>query len=112
MPIDVLWEEMDWEAETSGPAPTRVLEAVRDDHSLVERFLLDLDSAAFPYLSFISLETVTVFHQANIGQLIMELEALCEQDHDPQVEKHLHEVLQLVAASQGPEDTLIAFRVR
>jgi hypothetical protein len=112
VPIDVLWEEKDWEDGTPGPAPTRVLEVVRDDHSLVERFLSGLNGADFPYLHFISLETVTVFHQPHIAQLITELEALCARDHDPHVAKHLRAVLQLVSAAYGPQDTLIAFRVR
>ena len=112
MPIDVLWEEMDWEGGTQGPALTRVLEVVRDDHSLVERFLLDLDGTDFPYLSFISLETFTVFHQSHLAQLIAELKALCARDHDPQVTKQLRAVLQLVSSAHGPRDTLITFRVR
>ena len=112
MPIDVLWEEMDWEDGTLGPAPTRVLDALRDDHSLVERVLANLDDAAFPYLSFISLETVTVFHQRHIGQLLSELEALCGRNHAPEVAKHLRAILQFVSAAHGPEDTSIAFRVR
>lgn len=112
MPIDVLWEEMDWEAESSGPAPTRVLDVVRDDHSLVERFLSDLQGEDFPHLRFISHETVTVFHQQHIAQLATELEALSTRKHDPQVAKHLRAVLQLVSAARGPKDTLIAFRVR
>ena len=110
MPIDVLWEKMDWEANPAGPAPTRVLKAVRDDHSLVECFLVDLDE--FPYLSFISHETVTVFHQPSIEQLIAELEALSRRKHDPHVGTHLHAVLQLVSAARGPKDTLVAFRAR
>jgi hypothetical protein len=112
MPIDVLWEEMDWEANTSGPAPTRVLDIVRDDHSLVKRFLSDLEDGAFPYLSFINPETVTIFHQQHIAQLISELEALSMRSHDPQVAAHLRAVLQFVSAALGPADTLIAFRAR
>ena len=112
MPIDVLWEEMDWEDETPGPAPTMVLDVLRDDQSLVERFLCDLQGADFPYLRFISQETVTIFHQQHLAQLVTELEALCARNHDPQVAKHLRAVLQLVSAARGPRDTLIAFRVR
>jgi hypothetical protein len=112
MPIDVLWEEMDWEANPAGPAPTRVLKAVRDDHSLVERFLVDLEDGEFPHLSFISHETVTVFHQPSIERLIAELEALSRRKHDPHVATHLRAVLQLVSAARGPKDTLVAFRAR
>jgi hypothetical protein len=110
--IDVLWEEMDWEAETSGPVPTRVLDSIRDDQSLVERFLTDLESKHFPHLSFISRETVTIFHQQHIPQLVQELEALSERKHEPQVATHLGAVLQFVTAACGPEDTLISFQVR
>jgi hypothetical protein len=112
MPIDVLWEEMDWEANPAGPAPTRVLKAVRDDHSLVERFLADLDDAEFPKLSFINRETVTVFHQRSIEQLTAELGTLSRRRHDPEVGSHLRAVLELVSAAQGVKDTLVAFRVR
>jgi hypothetical protein len=112
MPIDVLWEIMDWEVNPAGPAPIRMLKAVRDDHSLVESFLVDLDEAEFPYLSFINHETVTVFHQQHIGQLIAELEALSRREHDPSVATHLHGVLQLVSGARGRKDTLVAFRAR
>ena len=112
MAIDVLWQEMDWEAETLGPAHTRVLDIVRDDHSLVERFLSNLEGADFAYQRFISHETVTIFHQQHLPQLITELEALCDRDYDPEVAKHLRAVLQLVIAACGPSDTLIAFQVR
>jgi hypothetical protein len=110
--IDVFWEEMDWEDETEGPAPTRTLEVVRDSHSLVERFLSGLEGAEFPHLSFISRETFTVFHQQHIVQLITELEALSRQNHDPQIAKHLRAVSQLVFKACGSKDTLIVFRVR
>jgi hypothetical protein len=103
---------MDWAANTSGPAPTRVLAAVRDDDSLVERFLSSLDGGDFPNLAFISHETVTVFHQQAIPELIRELEALSARRHDAQVAHHLRVVLQLISGAHGSKDTLIAFRVR
>ena len=113
VPIDVLLEEMDWEAEPSGPAPTRVLRAVPDDHSLMERLLSVLQGGDLPYLRFISLETVTIFHQQHIAQLLTELEALStRQQHDPLVTRHLGAVTQLVSAARGLKDTLVAFRVR
>src|SRR5258706_15499454 len=112
MCINVLWEEMWWNNKTPDePAQTRVLAVVRDEHSLVERFLADFRVADFPYLRFISHETVTVFHQQHIPQLVKELEALCEQDHEPEVEKHLHDVLHLVHRAHGSENTFIAFEV-
>ena len=112
MSIEVLWEEIQWKDETPDePAETRVLTVVRDEHSLVERFLADFRVADFPYLRFISHETVTIFHQQHIPQLVNELEALCEQDHEPEVEKYLHAVLHLVCRARGSENTLIAFRV-
>jgi hypothetical protein len=112
VPIDVLWEKVNWEAETLGPAPTRVLAAVRDDQSLAEHFLSDLDGGDFSSLHFISHETVTVFHQQHIAQLVTELEALSDRKHDPQVAKHLRAVLELISAARGSKDTLISFRVR
>ena len=108
VPIDVLWEEMEWEAEPSGPTPTRVLKVVPDEHTLFERFLSDLEGEDFPYLRFISHETVTVFHQQHIAHLITELEALSTRKHDPEVAKHLSAVLQLVSAAHGLKDTLVS----
>ena len=71
MSIEVLWEEMRRRDEApQQPPETRVLAVVRDEHSLVERFLADFRVADFPYLSFISRETVTIFHQQHIPQLV------------------------------------------
>jgi len=112
LPIDVLWEEMYWEADASEPAPARTLEVVRDDFSLVERFLQDLKADEFPYLAFISRETVTIFHQRHLAQLVDELEVLSERNHEAQVADQLRAVLKLVSAAQGPEDTMIVFRIR
>jgi len=111
MSIEVRWEEMRWNDEAPDqPAESHVLAVVSDKYSLVERFLVAFRVAEFPYLRFISHETVTIFHQQHIPQLLQELEALCEQDHEPEVEKHLHAVLDLVRGAQGSENTLIAFR--
>ena len=112
MPIDVFWEDFDWAADTSGPVPTRVLKVVRDDHSLVTRFLTALQHDEFPHLSFISHETVTVFHQRSLGPLVGELEALRKREQDPAVLKQIGAVLELVAGARGPTESLIAFRVR
>ena len=112
MSIDVLWTEVDWDANVNGPAPSRVLAAVHDEYSLVARFLANLEANDFPYLSFISLGTMTVFHQRHLAQLISELRVLCERKHDAQVEAHLHAVLRFVSAARDPKDTSIEFRVR
>jgi hypothetical protein len=112
MPIDVVWEEMDWEANPSGPAPTRVLRVVPDNHSVVERLLSGLEGEDFEYLRFISHESVTIFHQPHISQLITELELLGTRKHDPQMAEHLSAILQVVSESIGVRDTLVAFRAR
>ena len=110
MPIDVLWEEMCWSDKPHEPVESHVLAALPDEHSLVERFLVDFRTADLPCLRFISHETVTIFHQQQIPQLIKELEALREQDHELDVEKLLRAVLDFVRSSYGAENTLIAFR--
>ena len=112
MSIEVRWEELWWSDERRDQlGGTRVLAVVSDVHSLVKRFLADFRVADFPYLRFISHETVTIFHQKHIPQLVKELEALCEQDHEPEVEKHIHAVLQLVRRAHGVENTHITFQV-
>ena len=54
------------------PGGTRVVDTIRDD-LLVERFISSLKGTEFPYLRFISLETVTVFHQQHLSLLVAEL---------------------------------------
>jgi translation initiation factor IF-2 len=111
MSINVLWEEMRWNDEAPHePGISHVLATLRDEHSLVQRFLVNFCTADFPYLQFISHETVTVFHQQHIPQLVRELEALCEQEHEPDVEKHLHAILEFVRHAYGTKNTHIAFR--
>jgi hypothetical protein len=112
MPIDVLWEQMDWEANPSGPAPTRTLRIVPDERGLVERVLSNLQDGDLPHLRFISHETVTVFHQQHIAQLLSELEVLGTRVREPEATKQLAAVLQLVADANGTMDSLVAFRVR
>jgi len=112
VPIDVQWEEMDWEANVSGPAPSRTLQLVSDDNSLVRGILSDLEDEEFPYLSFIGLDTVTVFHQRHLAQLISELERLAKKDFDTKVADHLELIEQLVFRAYGVEDTHITFRAR
>jgi hypothetical protein len=113
MAIDVMWEEfLPWSGDPQEALGTHVLATLADDHSLVERFLVDFRTADLPYLHFISHETVTIFHQQHIPQLVEELEILCQQDHDPDVESHLRAVLDFVRSAYGAKDTLIAFRVK
>jgi hypothetical protein len=103
---------MDWEANPSGPAPTRTLRIVRDERGLVERVLSNLPDGDVPYLRFISHKTVTVFHQQHIAQLQSELEVLGTRVREPEVTKQLAVVLQLVADANGTMDSLVAFRAR
>jgi hypothetical protein len=112
MAIDVQWEELRWSYKPDEPLDSHPLRILRDEESLVERFLIDFRVAELPYLRFIGRDTVTVFHQQQIPQLIKELETLCEQDHEQNVKKHLHAVLELVRAADGSPHTLIAFRAR
>ena len=112
MPVDVVREEMYWEADPKVPGRTRVVDVLNDDHLLIERFLSNLKGTEFPYLRFISLETVTIFHQQSLSQLVAELVKSSEGVEDPQIATQVREMAQFVFAALGVEDTLIAFRVR
>jgi hypothetical protein len=103
---------MYWEADPTVPGRTRVVDIVRDDHLLVEKFLSTINGTEFPYLRFISLETVTIFHQRHLSQLVAELVKSSEGVGDPQLAVQLRAMSQFVFAALGAEDTLIAFRVR
>jgi hypothetical protein len=63
MHIDVLWEEMRWSDDPHEPGYGHALEVLRDEHSLVERFLAESRTADLPNLHFISQGTETIFHQ-------------------------------------------------
>jgi hypothetical protein len=113
MSIDIHWEEMRWRiALPDQPGESHILATLRDDHSLVQHFLIRSRVSDFPYLSFISHESVTVFHQQHIPQLIKESEALSEQDFAPDVKVQLHAALDFVRRACGSRNTHIAFEAR
>jgi hypothetical protein len=103
---------MYWEAGPSVPGRTRIVATFRDDQLLVERFLSTLKGTEFPYLRFISLETVTIFHQQHLSQLVTELVKSSEVVDDPEIAVQVRAMSQFVLAALGAEDTLIAFQVR
>jgi hypothetical protein len=112
MQIDVLWEEMRWSDDPHEPGYGHTLEVLRDEHSLVERFLTHSRTADLPSLRFIGHETDSLFHQDHIPLLLGELKALSEQELEPEVEKHLHAVRDFVRRAYGKGDTFIVFRAR
>jgi len=99
MSIDVRWEAAPEWPETEG----HVLGELRDDDSLVERFLVRSKIQDLPYVRFInpSPNGLTVFHQQHMRQLIDELETLSQRQHDPDVARHLRAVLDFVRQAYG-----------
>jgi hypothetical protein len=92
MSINLRWETAPEWPETEG----LVLGELRDDDSLVERFLVSARILDLPNLRFIDPNSLTVFHQRGIRQLIDELETLAQRQHEPEVAQHLGAVLEFV----------------
>ena len=76
---------------------------------LVERFLPDAAAQDFPCLRFVDPYGDTVFNQAQITQLVLELERLLAQKQEPEVERHLRAVLEFVRQAVGQSHTYIRF---
>jgi len=80
-----------------------------DMNFYVEGFLPAEDATDFPCLRFVDPYGDTVFNQAQITQLISELERLMAQKHKPEVEKHLRAVLEFVRRAHDQTHTYIRF---
>ena len=88
MGIDLRWEDERGEQLAELP----------DGNFLVARFLPHFDAQDFPCLRFVDPAGDTVFNQAQIKQLVWELERLSAKKHkyEPKVERHLRAVLEFV----------------
>ncbi|HTV41991.1 MAG TPA: hypothetical protein VMF08_15515 [Candidatus Sulfotelmatobacter sp.] len=101
MGIDLRWEDENGEQLAELP----------DKGFLVARFLPPVDSRDFPCLRFVDPAGDTTFNQAQITQLVWELERLSTQKYkfEPKVELHLRSVLQFVRQAVGKTHTYIKF---
>ena len=99
MGINVHWEDERGEQ----------LAQLLDRGYLVARFLPHWESPDFPCLRFVDPAGDTVFNQAQITQLVSELERLSAQKHEPEVERHLQAVLEFVRQAVGKVHTYIKF---
>jgi hypothetical protein len=101
MGINIHWEDERGER----------LADLADPAFLVQRFLPPCDATDFPCLRFVDPAGDTVFNQAQISQLVWELERLAAQKykHEPRVETHLRAVLEFVRQAVGKTHTYIKF---
>jgi hypothetical protein len=99
MGINIHWEDERGEQ----------LAQLLDGDYLVQRFLPHFEAQDFPCLRFVDPAGDTVFNQAQIGQLVLELERLSAQKHEPEVERHLRAVLKFVRQAVGEVHTYIKF---
>jgi hypothetical protein len=101
MGIDIHWDNERGER----------LAELGDSAYLVHRFLPPYDAKEFPCLRFVDPAGDTVFNQAQISELIWELERLAAQKykHEPRVEAHLRAVLKFVQQAEGKTHTYIKF---
>jgi len=99
MGIDLRWETEKGEQ----------LAELGDRDFLVARFLPHFEELDFPCLRFVDPAGDTVFNQAQITQLVLELEKLSTQRHEPKVERHLQAVLKFVRQTVGKTHTYIKF---
>jgi hypothetical protein len=99
MGIDLLWEDERGER----------LAELGDPGFLVARFLPPFDAPDFPCLRFVDPAGDTVFNQAQIAQLVYELERFSARRHEPRVETHLRAVLEFVRQAVGKTHTYIKF---
>jgi len=101
MGIDLRWEDERGEQLAELP----------DGNFLVARFLPDFEAQDFPCLRFVDPAGDTVFNQAQIKQLVWELEKLLAQKYkyEPKVERHLQAVLEFIRQAVGKTHTYIKF---
>jgi hypothetical protein len=99
MGIDLRWEDERGEQ----------LAELGDPGHLVGRFLPPSDSTDFSCLRFVDPAGDTIFNQAQIKELVWELERLSTRNHDPRVARHLQAVLEFVRQAVGKTHTYIKF---
>ena len=81
-----------------------------DGNFLVSKFLPGVEARDFPCLRFVDPAGDTVFNQAQIQQLILELEGLARQrKFRSAVQEHLEAVLEFVRQAVGETHTYINF---
>ena len=85
------------------------LGALPDMDSLVEKFLPDASALEFPCLRFVDPYGDTVFNQAQIQQVLLELEMLSTREHEPEVGRHLRAVREFVQQAVDQTHTYIRF---
>ena len=99
MGIDLRWEDERGEQ----------LAELLDPGFLVERFLPPLDSREFSCLRFVDPVGDTTINQAQISEVVYELERLSAKRREPRVEAHLRAVLEFVRPAVGKTHTYIKF---
>jgi len=99
MGIDLRWEDEKGEK----------LAELGDPGFLVARFLPPFDAPDFHCLRFVDPAGDTVFNQAQIVEIVHELERLSAKQRDPKVEAHLQAVLEFVRQAVGKTHTYIKF---
>ena len=99
MGIDLRWEDERGEQ----------LAVLPDGNFLVRRFLPPFDATDFPCLRFVDPAGDTTFNQAQISQVVWELERLSARRLEPKVESHLLAVLEFVRRAVGKTHTYIKF---
>ncbi len=96
--------DLHWESERG-----EQLAALPDPDFLVERFLPSFDATEFPCLRFVDAAGDTVFNQAQIAEVIAELERLRTRSYEPKVERHLQAVLRFAQQAAGTVHTYLKF---
>jgi hypothetical protein len=101
MGIDIYWENERGER----------LAVLPDGGHLVIRFLPDPDAKEFPCLRFVDPSGDTFFNQAQIGEMVWELERLLalKNKYDSKVERHLRDTLEFARKALGHCHTHIKF---
>src|SRR6185436_14408600 len=99
MGIDLRWEDENGEQ----------LAELGDPGFLVARFLPPFDAREFHCLRFVDPAGETVFNQAQIVEVVHELERLSAKRREPRVEAHLRAVLEFVRQAVGKTHTYIKF---
>ena len=101
MGIDLRWEDEKGDRLADLPDPGH----------LVRRFLPSPEATEFQCLRFVDPAGDTLFNQAQITQLVQELERVLARKHkyEPRVEAHLRAVLEFVQQAVGQTHTYIKF---
>jgi len=99
MGIDLRWED----------ERGKELAYLGDQAFLVCRFLSPADATDFPCLRYVDPAGDTVFNQAQIKDVIWELESLSKKPLPPKVGRHLQAVLEIARQAEGKTHTYIKF---